>query len=62
MIDYRKILRFYIDYVGRCGGTCFLRGDDNFSELTPEENQALNDTYNQTHQEWLDSFIKEAAR
>jgi hypothetical protein len=61
MIDYRKILKFYIDHVGDCEGTAFLTGADNFSQLTAEENQALNEVYNEAHEEWLAS-MKEAAR
>lgn len=53
MVDYRKLLKFYMDHVGSCEGTAFLTGKDSFSDLTPEENAALNEVYNEAHEEWL---------
>jgi hypothetical protein len=53
MTDYRKILHFYINYVGACEGTTYLYGDDQFDELTPEENEALNRAYLESRDEWL---------
>jgi hypothetical protein len=52
MIDYRKILKFYINYVGECEGTTFLNGNSNFDRLTAEENKALDDADREAAEEW----------
>lgn len=53
MIDYRKILKFYINHVGECEGTTFLGAQSSYSELTPEENAALDEANEEARQEWI---------
>jgi hypothetical protein len=55
MTDYRKILKFYINHVGACEGATFLDGNDQFDELTAEENEALNLAYHESAEEWIAS-------
>ncbi len=43
MVDYRKILVLYIEYVGLCEGSDFLASIDEigFPEMSTEEREAL---------------------
>jgi hypothetical protein len=50
MIDYRKILKAYMDHVGECEGVFFIgpaRHPKQLDGLSEEENSALMDVYDE---------------
>ncbi len=55
MIDHRKLLKWYMDYVGASEGTDFLGKDFSelkYSDLTPEENAELARLRDEARAEW----------